>query len=278
MTSWLYEQRRLGIRCPEIMEYKLDDILQRRPLEIPERTMRILRQIQSKTTVVGTEVLFNMAGGVIYRLDLNSTLDVLTSEYCKMLACSECIDGDEFLYLLEFLVQAGLIERTRVNNPTQGCILTVTGFARLSELDGARGDSARAFVAMWFDNSTSEAWVQGLRPAIRAAGYEPIRMDEQHHANKICDEIVAEIKRSRFVVADFTQGKDGARGGVYYEAGLAHGLGIQVIFTCHTDCMDKLHFDTRQYNHIEWNETADLREQLTARISAVVGDGPNKTE
>ena len=69
-----------------------------------------------------------------------------------------------------------------------------------------------------------------LNCGIEDAGYEAVRIDEKEHTNKIDDEIIAEIRRSRFVVADFTQGKDGARGGVYYEAGFAHGLGIEVIF------------------------------------------------
>ena len=33
------------------------------------------------------------------------------------------------------------------------------------------------------------------------------------------------------MVADFTLGEDGARVGVYYESGSAHGLGITVILT-----------------------------------------------
>ena len=56
------------------------------------------------------------------------------------------------------------------------------------------------------------------------------------------------------VVADFTHGRAGARGGVYYEAGLARGLGLPVIWTCREDMFDELHFDTRQYPHIGWTE------------------------
>ena len=78
------------------------------------------------------------------------------------------------------------------------------------------------------------------------------------------------------MVADFTQGKTGARGGVYYEAGFAHGLGIPVIFTCRNESLDKVHFDTRQYNHIVWTDPAKLRTDLRNRIAAVIGDGPNR--
>ena len=97
--------------------------------------------------------------------------------------------------------------------------------------------------------------------------------------NKIDDEIIAELNRARFVVADFTHGDEGPRGGVYYEAGFAHGRNIPVIFTCRKDIIDKVHFDTRQYNHIVWEaeKLDEFRRKLAMRISAVIGDGPRKS-
>ncbi len=110
--------------------------------------------------------------------------------------------------------------------------MTVQGYARLAELEGVQSPSKRAFVAMWFDESMNDAWQNGFRVAIQNAGYEPVRVDQIEHVEKIDDKIVAEIRRSRFLVADFTHGDAGARGGVYYEAGFAHGLKIPVIFCC----------------------------------------------
>jgi len=129
---------------------------------------------------------------------------------------------------------------------------------------------------MWFDESMKAAYEEGIEPAILEAGYEPLRIDRKEHINRIDDEIIAGIRRSRFLVADFTQGEPGARGGVYYEAGFAHGLNIPVIFTCRSDVIAKVHFDTRQYNHIAWESPADLQQRLTQRISATIGDGPLK--
>ena len=138
---------------------------------------------------------------------------------------------------------------------------------------------------MWFDDSLIEAWEKGFEPAITDAGYKPVRIDQIEHIDRIDDRIIAEIRRSRFVVADFTHRifddnyppeACGARGGVYYEAGYAHGLGIDVIFTCRNDLIDLVHFDTQQYNHIVWEAPDDLRAALTTRIAAVIGDGPFK--
>ena len=58
---------------------------------------------------------------------------------------------------------------------------------------------------MWFDLSMDEAYQNGIQPAIEDAGYEAVRIDRKDHNNKIDDEIIAEIRRSRFLVADFTQ-------------------------------------------------------------------------
>ncbi len=111
---------------------------------------------------------------------------------------------------------------------------------------------------MWFDDEMKSAYTEGFEPALEASGYIPIRIDMKEHNEKIGDRIIAEIRQSGLVVADFT----GQRGGVYYEAGFAKGLGIPVIWTCHEDAVENLHFDTRQYNHIVWREPEDLRSQL----------------
>ena len=174
-------------------------------------------------------------------------------------------------------------------------ILTVEGYARLAELEKIAVDSSQAFVAMWFDDSMKYAYENGIKPGIEDAGYEPLPINRKEHINKIDDEIIAEIRRSRFLVADFTYKdieeienckdkeelkKVGARGGVYYEAGFAHGLNIPVIFTCRADLVEKVHFDTRQYNHITWeeNKLEEFRKALSDRISAVIGDGPHKAQ
>jgi hypothetical protein len=96
------------------------------------------------------------------------------------------------------------------------------------------------------------------------------------HLNKVDDEIIAEIRRSRFLVADVTCEPGKVRGGVYFEAGFAMGLNIPIIWTCKETSMNDLHFDTRQYPHIVWKHSADLYTQLKARIGRLIGDGPKR--
>ncbi len=121
---------------------------------------------------------------------------------------------------------------------------------------------------MWFDESMKDYYKDGIKKAIEDADYVPVRIDLQDFNEKICDEIIAEIKRTKFLIADFS----GLRSGVLFEAGFAKGLGREVIFTVREADVEKLklHFDTRQYNHIVYNSPEDLSKKLYNRICATI--------
>lgn len=138
-------------------------------------------------------------------------------------------------------------------------------------LEGRRESiSSVGFCAMWFNEEVLPLWVNVIEPAIRLAGYDPIKIDLEPHNGKIDDAIIANIRACKFVVADIT----GNRGGVYYEAGFAHGLGKDVIFMCRKG--DSLHFDIQQYNCIFWTpeKLEEAQSQLKNRILATLGQGP----
>lgn len=179
-------------------------------------------------------------------------------------------DMREFSFYLNKAVELGYLE-ARKNNRYR---LNLKGWERVDELRKKQVKSSQAFVAMWFPDGKKEAgwkvkletaWRGGFEPALEATGYKnPIKIDLVEHNEKICDRIIAEIKKSGLLVADFT----GNRGGVYFEAGFAKGLGIPVIWTCHKEYEKKIHFDTRQYNHIFWENPQELKEKLVNRIEA----------
>ena len=79
--------------------------------------------------------------------------------------------------------------------------------------------------------------------------------------------IMAEIKNSRFVIADVT----GQKNGVYFEGGHALGLGLPVIWSVRKDDADNIHFDTAQYNQIRWETPEELQEGLFDFICAIIG-------
>ena len=148
-----------------------------------------------------------------------------------------------------------------------------------------RSTNEQVFVAMWFDQSLNAAYKEGFAQGIAQAGYAPYRVDQDtHHSDKLDDRVLAGIRHSRIVVADFTCEKfireghtecEGRpNGNVHYEAGFAHGLGLPVIYTCHRACKAYLNFDTRQINHILWTDATDLARQLQARLEGQFGHGP----
>jgi nucleoside 2-deoxyribosyltransferase len=176
-------------------------------------------------------------------------------------------DADEFQYCLQKALELKYIERAG-----DGYRPDTEGWRRLIELRKEERESDQAFVAMWFDPSLDEVWENGFKLALKETGYNPIRVDLTEHNEKICDRIIAEIRKSGLVIADFT----GQRGGVYFEAGFAMGLGTPVIWTCRDTDVEKLHFDTRQYNHIVWSDSADLKKKLVNRIEATLPIRPRK--
>ena len=281
LTSWLIEQRNFGVKYPEIDSDTIKSAKMRRPLSIGERTNRLLRYLADCEAAPGA--------GFLHPVIENRNVSFL---FCLALIESEILYIQSMIHVLNlklqereiqfyfsYLKKKGWIENIEESVPS-GSIpqyrFTVEGYVRLAELEENRTSSSSAFVAMWFSEEMNEAWRKGIEPGIRDAGYKAVRVDHEPHNDRIDDRIIAEIRKSRFVVADFTQGRTGARGGVYYEAGFAHGLGIPVIFTCRQNKSKKVHFDTRQYNHIFWKEPIDLKQALTERIAATIGEGPIK--
>ena len=278
LTSWLVQQRLLGVDSPILSSSIIDVVTKKRPLSVQERAENLLRYIDDQSDVLGAFIKFS----VIEKASVDDKVKV-SDDGMQLLAWTASREISEVITLAEYCEAAGWIRRSQSVQPIPPSIkniyrlsLTLPGYARLAKVTNIQSKSNQAFIAMWFDESMEDAYEKGIAPAVREAGYEPLRIDRKDHNNKIDDEIIAEIRRSRFLVADFTQGKTGARGGVYYEAGLAHGLNIPVIFTCREDALDDVHFDTRQYNHITWKTPEELRERLMQRISATIGDGPSK--
>lgn len=153
---------------------------------------------------------------------------------------------------------------------TEGAI-TAKGMIAADELRASAPRSAQGFVAMQFSEAMRDAWINGFEPGIRMAGFRPLRIDAKDYVGGITDEIISEVRRSRFVIADYT----GQVNGVYFEAGFALGLGITVIPTCQSDDLERLHFDIKHLNTLLWKTPAELAMALDKRIRAVLGAGPD---
>lgn len=260
LTTWLCDQRRLGIDRPEITPDLINTLSSIPRLSVTERVGRGLLKIVSVVPRVDRKFDFG---------------DSNAHEANEFLAETECEDRDEAFGLLQIMKKMGLLFSD--DGTPLRFELTPQGWARYEELSAQGASSSQGFVAMWFGDEVTSAYADGIKPAIEDAGYRALRIDDKEHIDKIDDQIIAEIRRSRFVVADFSCPPGNVRGGVYYEAGFAHGLRIPVFYTCRQSSFHDVHFDTRQYAHIFWNNHAELRDKLRNRISAVLGDGPLKT-
>ncbi|QND25799.1 hypothetical protein HB773_04615 [Sinorhizobium meliloti] len=275
LTTWLMEQRRLGASEPTVTSEDVSRAATAVPKSLLARRDGLLQAVFDRAPALGDalrhdEPAFFIVGSVMPE-------NPHWAVQCYLMAATESVSFKEVETLIDFAKGQGLVQADSYE-----LSLTFDGYSHLEEVNSKSSSSSQAFVAMWFGAEVAQAYNEGIEPAIKDAGYKPMRIDQKEHNNKIDDEIIAEIRRSRFLVADFTcglvdsGGKDVAipRGGVYYEAGFAQGLGIPVIWCCRQDHIDHVHFDTRQFNHITWSSPQELREKLRNRIGAVLGDGP----
>lgn len=280
VTSWLVGQRSMGNTEPRIPDALAIDSI-RHPSAY-QRAENLLKYIDSQLSNISDH--FEPPSG---RPKTNHSSWI---RYAETLAWSGSTKLEDVHYLLEFLASQDWIGPSPyiAASVKTYCILTVRGHALLAEQEKPIVDSAQAFVAMWFDPSLDGAFYEGIEPAIKECGYSAKRIDQTEHLNKIDDRIIAEIRRSKFLVVDLTEEeavthtdgtvKGGTRGSVYFEAGFAHGLNIPVIYTCREDSLNKAHFDIRQYPFIRWNTHKELKMRLAQRISAVIGDGPSHNQ
>lgn len=187
-----------------------------------------------------------------------------------LLSSAWCQDQTELHYVI-FKYLIGHKGHMAQGDISGSIIITPAGWDYISEISKSTTTNSEAFVAMWFDVSLNPIWAHGISVGITNSGYTPVRIDKHEHNNKIDDEIIAAIRRARFLVADFT----GQRGGVYFEAGLATGYEKPVVWLCKRSELKDVHFDTRQYNFILWDPESpeQLAQDIQNRIEATIGKG-----
>lgn len=176
---------------------------------------------------------------------------------------------EEMVFYLFTLKSQGLIigidATTKDGSELISISLTYSGLARIAELNESGSQSLRCFVAMSFSVELSETR-DAIKTVVSEAGFEPILIDEIHYDSEVTvnDAMIAEIKKCKFLIADFTQ----HRHGVYFEAGFALGLKRPVIYLCHRNDFSNTHFDTNHYPHIIYSNLNELMKKLKLKIDA----------
>lgn len=263
-SGWIRENQRALITTE-----KYESLKDLNTPEVGEKATKLLKYIATELPIPGQKIqidfqfLMSIQGRPIP--DLNLELRNL-KKYLPFLSITWSNDGSE----LKYIIKEFLIEEKKYLLGDSRCIISPKGWAYLDSLKYKIVDSQIAFVAMNFDKKMDYLY-EHLESAIIKAGYQPKRVDKHEHVNKVDDEIIALIRQSKFIVADFT----GQRGGVYFESGFAHGLNIPVIWLCNNKEKKKLHFDTNHFNYIFWDkENLDvLQTNLTKRIIHILGKG-----
>jgi nucleoside 2-deoxyribosyltransferase/predicted RNA-binding Zn-ribbon protein involved in translation (DUF1610 family) len=242
-------------------------------------TEDIVRDFPDSIDQILDRSLLNLSRGILHPADMKH----LSAIYPQSLFCFDSFQMEYVMKQLQGMEYISAVKDHYFDKKTEWrelCILP-KGWQRINELKKRpAGNANQAFVAMWFNPQMDPFFDNGIRPAVEHdKRYKCVRIDlgeASEHNDKICDRIIAEIRKSTFLIADFT----GNRGGVYYEAGFALGLGLPVIYIGQYDWFfdesgkprenRELHFDTRQYNHIFYTSPEDLKEKLIARIQATI--------
>lgn len=111
----------------------------------------------------------------------------------------------------------------------------------------------------WFDRYYQEIYV----PAIKEAGFEPVRADELFTTGSVVEQIWEQIEKAKLLLADLT----GKNPNVFYELGLSHAARKPVVFTAGE--LDDVPFDLRHLRVIIY----DVREpEWAARLRKSVTD------
>lgn len=250
LSAWLRERQLLGIEIPILTRDFLENLKSSLPeYQVSDKRRRLLKAIDLLTEYPGMPV----------------SLDPV-----KDAPLAWTRNENEFEFYIKSLIELDLV-RTPSNlahdQPRYTVFITPSGWTYLEQHQLDLSAKTQAFVAMSFDNSLLPVYNEAIVPGIKEAGFIPYRVDATPHGDLIDAKIEAEIKNSRFLVADVTQQK----AGVYYEAGLAKGLGIPVIWSVRSDDLDNVHFDTRQYYHIVWETSDELKDNLRHAILATIG-------
>lgn len=268
LTTWVVDQRRFGEPLPVINSNVIDACRTRRPLRFSEKKERFFLCLAA----IGFRPGYKIGIGI-------RTGGIETSP--QLMAWLE-MEQDELLGFVTMLADAGLLKPINTGPTYLVATLSARGFDQLEASESGAVASNQGFIAMWFGSEMDAAFTHGMEPALLDAGYRAFRIDRKEHNNPIDDEIIAEIRRSRFLLADFTcpvfdvagTPTANSRGGVYYEAGFAQGFGIPVFWSCREDMIAHLHFDTRQMPHMTWKTPEELREKVYNRVAAVLGTAP----
>jgi len=242
VSSWIREQNDVFQNIPEIDLKKFDSLLNIKDKKIQEKfDLMMLNLDEYKSQQVSSKIY--------------------TQCWVK--------NADEFHKLFDRAIEHELIKGTTyLGGEVSFSDYTFDGLQYIENLDEPNKASKNIFVAFNFEEGLNKIFSTYVKEGIEELGfnYVVVNQDTTEHDKAISDEIIAKLKSSRIVIADFTN----HRNSVYFEAGFAMGMKIPIIWTCKEGHTEELSFDTRQYPHLVWKDGEDLKEQIMNRIRVIL--------
>lgn len=123
----------------------------------------------------------------------------------------------------------------------------------------------------WYDRYYEELY----KPAIKDAGFEPVRADDLFKTGSVMEQIWEQVSKAKVLLAELT----GKNANVFYELGLSHARGKPVVFIA--GAIDDVPFDLRHLRVITydvhdpaWGKA--LRESITTYLKNAKTD-PTKS-
>jgi hypothetical protein len=136
---------------------------------------------------------------------------------------------------------------------------TLKGFEVYEELKKGKSKSNQVFMALQYNNElANDFYTKFLIPALEEfkLDLKDLR-DLSNMGELLVAQMEAEIRQSKFLIADITpvEGKNNAN--VYWEAGLARGLDKPVLYLCEASKFEKLPFDTNGFLHVKYDLSSE---------------------
>ena len=125
------------------------------------------------------------------------------------------------------------------------------------------------FVVMQYTSPYNELYNEVIKKICKEYKINPIRTDERYGTGFIIADIVNDIKRSNFIIADISQDNPN----VFYEVGYAHAIGKQVILIAEKE--RKLPFDISPFRTLFYENSISgktkIEEGLRKNFQAILG-------
>ena len=117
-------------------------------------------------------------------------------------------------------------------------------------------DNQLCFVLMPFNDKLNPVYESIIKVLLKELEYKSLRADEIFTSKPIIDDIMLNIRRSKFLIADLTDRNPN----VFYELGLAHALEKDVILL--TQDLNDIPFDLKHYRIIIYQNSISGADKL----------------